>query len=142
MEIKAAWKPDKTYSFVIDSAAFTDLNGTSNDSTAINFKTLKENFYGSLEINLDIEPADGILIIMGETDNVLQQIYLENSNGHFFKYMKPGKYKLKYIVDGNSNKKWDSGNYLKGVHAEKVHIYQGVITIRSNWDQGIEWKFN
>lgn len=142
LEIKADWKPDKFYSLVLDSASVSDLIGRSNDSIKVTFKTLKEEYYGSLEINLDIEPADGILIIMDEANKVKEQVYLKSSNTHYFQYMEPGKYKLKYIVDGNSNRKWDSGNYLKAVHAERVHIYQGTITVRSNWDQAIEWKMN
>jgi predicted ATP-binding protein involved in virulence len=142
IEIIADWKPDKNYTLVTDSASFTDLNGRTNDSTFLTLHTLKEEYYGSLEINLDIDPADGILIIMDETNKVKEEIYLASSNSHYFQYMEPGKYKLKYITDDNSNRKWDSGNYLKSVHAERVHIYQGTITVRSNWDQAIEWKLN
>ena len=142
LEIIADWKPNKKYTLVLDSAVLTDLNGKSNDSTYFTFQTLKEEYYGSLEINLDIEPGDGILIIMDEANNVKEQVYLSSSNSHMFPYMEPGKYKLKYIVDSNANRKWDSGNYLESVHAERVHIYNGTISVRSNWDQAIEWKFN
>ena len=138
--VRAAWKAESNYVLIFDSASLSDITGRIIDSTTLSFHTLKEQEYGSLEINIDIQAGDGLLLIMNEAGKVLEEVVLSGVNSHSFPYMDPGTYRLKYIVDDNANGKWDRGNYLKGKHAEKVFIYQGSITIRSNWDQVIEWK--
>ena len=89
-----------------------------------------------------MESRQGILQILGKDGSVNRQVYLDRQAEHYFEYLHPGEYSLKYMIDENGNGNWDPGNYLKMRHAEKVFIYQGTITIRSNWDQIIEWKLN
>ncbi|MEQ9063287.1 MAG: Ig-like domain-containing protein [Vicingaceae bacterium] len=140
LTLAAAWKADQSYLLVLDSACLEDISGRVNDSLALPLKTLRSEEYGSLEINLNMAPQDGILFLMDEGKKVVKEVVLKGVNSYYFAYLRPGKYRLKYIVDQNSNGSWDSGNYLKGIHAEEVFIYQGTLTIRSNWDQAIEWK--
>lgn len=142
LTIKSDWQEEKNYKLIMDTAAFTDINTMSNDSTVRAFSTNEVSYYGTMEITLEGLISDyGILIIMDKNANIIEQVYLENKSSHFFKYLHPGEYYLKYILDLNKNERWDAGNYLEKRHSEPVFIYQGSITIRSNWDQVIEWKF-
>ena len=51
----------------------------------------------------------------------------------------PGKYQLKYIVDNNQDRIWNTGNWESRILSEKVANYPSEITIRSNWDLELEW---
>lgn len=142
LTIQSNWKENQSYSLIIDSAALVDLNGQANDSTFQKFNTPKQTYYGTLDINIGVpEFSDGILILMDKGGKDLESKILKKSNKYYFPYLEPGEYRIKYISDSNGNGVWDPGNYLNGTHAESVKIYHGLITIRSNWDQVIEWKF-
>ena len=51
-------------------------------------------------------------------------------------------YQLKYILDANSDGKWNTGNWQEKIQAEKVVNYPNEITIRSNWDLELEWNLD
>ena len=53
---------------------------------------------------------------------------------------KPGKYKIRLILDRNGNRKWDTGDLGKSTQPEEVVYYDGVIEIRSNWDMEEIWN--
>jgi len=143
IEIIADWQEEKKYNLILDSACFIDMYGLANDSTVQSFDTYERNYYGTLEITLDIRDEEsGILQILDGKDKIVKEVYLRGINGHYFEYVHPGEYKLKFILDQNKNGRWDAGKYLQHIHAETVKIYQGKIKIRSNWDQTIEWKFD
>ncbi len=141
--ISTDWTEKRKFRLTFDAGAFKDVNGLSNDSTSKLIVTRERKFYGTMDISLDgLEPGKGILILLDKKGNVVEKVLIDNKENHYFEFLNPGEYLLKYIVDENENGKWDPGDYLAGKHSEPVFIYQGSITIRSNWDQVIEWKFN
>lgn len=142
LTLKTNWEEKSNYRLSLDSSAFTDVYNLSNDSLIKTFSTQEISNYGTLDISLlGVEKGNGILSILTKNGNIERQVNLQDENKYFFENIYPGEYLLKYIQDDNGNGKWDPGNYLKKKHAEKVFIYQGSITVRSNWDQVIEWKF-
>ena len=142
LTIVADWKEKRNYKLITDSAAFINIEGMANDSTVRAFSTNEANFYGTMDITLSgFKGHTGILFLMDKNEKIVESVILDNKLNHFFEYLRPGEYYLKYIIDENANGKWTAGNYLQKRHAEPVFIYQGSITIRSNWDQVIEWKF-
>lgn len=142
LTIDADWKENRNYKLIMDSAAFINIEAVANDSTVRAFSTNEANFYGTMDITLSgFSGHTRILFLMDKNEKVIESVILENKLNHFFEYLRPGEYYLKYIIDENANGKWTPGNYLQKRHAEPVFIYQGSITIRSNWDQVIEWKF-
>ena len=57
-----------------------------------------------------------------------------------FDYIVPGDYNLKIIHDINSNKKWDTGDYLKHIYPERVVAYPRKQTVKSKWKVDVLWK--
>ena len=55
-------------------------------------------------------------------------------------YIVPGDYNLKIIHDINSNKKWDTGDYLKHIYPERVVAYPRKQTVKSKWKVDVLWK--
>ena len=51
-----------------------------------------------------------------------------------FTGLEPGTYKVKVIYDNNENEKWDTGNYLKKIQAEKVSVLPKEIKILADWE--------
>ena len=48
--------------------------------------------------------------------------------------MKPGKYRVRAIVDENRNGMWDTGDFSAGIQPERVVYLPKTLDIRANWD--------
>lgn len=132
---------DSSYMLEILPNAFQDMYGRSLKDTIrkkMDFNSLKD--YGLLEVQVDLPEKNAPLIIqlLNKQGEVLRSAPLTN-NTIKFTYLKPEKYRLKLILDSNNNAYWDTGDYAKGVQAEKTFIYNEDIQIRSNWDKEIKW---
>lgn len=57
-----------------------------------------------------------------------------------FDYIVPDEYTLKIIHDRNSNKKWDTGDYLQHIYPEKVIAYPRKQNVKSKWNVDVTWK--
>jgi hypothetical protein len=135
-------KESKSYRFAFFPGSFTDIFGLTNDTLKTEFKTKESKEFGTLAFSLDLPESTGqyILQLMDENENVMRDDYFPSSRKVSYPLLKPGKYKMKLIVDGNKNSHWDTGNYLKHIQPEKVMYYPDIITIRANWDLDLQWK--
>jgi len=136
------WKEGATCQLYIPPATFTDIFDLGNDTIKIDFKTREAKYYGSLKLNVKIPTVNKSYIfqLLDEKENVLQIDFIKKSQELSYEYLHPKKYKLKIIVDENSNEKWDTGNYLKHQQAEKIFYNSELINVRSNWDLELEWE--
>ncbi len=141
-EIIYDWNPDESYHLMIEDSAFSDLGGTYNDSTSINFKVRRMEDYGILILNVTLPDTSGSYIIqlMSDKEIILRQYSVTSSGLVRFDYLMPGNYKLKAVFDANSNGKWDTGNYRKNSLPEQVEYYIPALNIRANWDLQEEWQ--
>ena len=69
----------------------------------------------------------------------MQQV-VTKSNTALFKYVKPGTYFLRMIVDANMNGKWDTGEYGSDLQPEQVYYYPKSIACRAKWDIKQTWN--
>lgn len=134
-------KENTNYHLFIPPGTFTDIFGLSNDTIKIDFKTREEKFYGVMKLKVTIPETKGnyIVQLLDEKESVVRENSINKTGTINYEYLYPQKYKLKIIVDENNNGKWDSGNYLKNIKAEKVIYNNELITIRSNWDLDLDW---
>jgi 5-hydroxyisourate hydrolase-like protein (transthyretin family) len=132
---------DYKYELIVDSLAISDIFGQYSLPQTFKFRIPEESEYGVLAINIngDIEPETIIELIDKSKKTVWQRVY-PDSKTISAKTLKPGAYTLRLYVDSNRNKKWDTGNYYKGIQPEFVVPYGKDITIRANWDTEITWN--
>lgn len=140
-ELHHDWKENTDYRLMIPPGTFSDIFEMSNDSFLVSFKTQKKNFYASLSLKINMEEeSPKILQLLDEKNSVVREIFLEKGETKVsLNHLKAGKYKLKLILDENSNKTWDTGNYIKSLQPEKVILYKKDIDLKANWEQEIEW---
>ena len=84
------------------------------------------------------EANTNYLVQMIQNEKVVAESSEENKEV-VFEFLKAGKYKVKVILDSNQNGRWDTGNYIKNQHAEKVYFLPSEYEIRANWSHEIEW---
>lgn len=139
--IKATWIPGDEYRLTIDSASMSDIYGLYCDSLSFKFNITKLDKYGTLYINIDSVPKNGLLQLLSGKDNtVARQLYIPSNGKAAFKYIKPGTYKLRILIDSNRNGKWDTGSYEKKMQPEQCIYYMENISVRANWDIKIDFE--
>jgi uncharacterized protein (DUF2141 family) len=141
-ELSYKWLEKEAYKLLIEDSAFCDLSGLCNDSITFVFKVRALEDYGILLMDITLPEKSGqyIIQLLDEKANVIQEKILTSSGLYRFEYLKPGNYKLKAIIDANSNEKWDTGKYKKNLLPERVEYYTLPLSIRANWDLQEEWK--
>lgn len=141
------FKPNTNYHLFIPPGTFTDIFGLTNDTLRIDFKTREEKYYGTVKLKVNFQSDSTgktkhnyIVQLLDEKENIVREDLTKKGETIHYEYLYPQKYKLKIIVNENSNDKWDTGNLLEKQQPEKVIYYSELITIRSNWDMDLEWK--
>ena len=143
VQIDYSWKDEMNYRLYIPDSTFTDIFGNSNDSTVLKFSTKPKDEYGTLIVNASVPDTTKNYIInllsKDEKTNYKTTVIRRDTTLKF-KFLDPGKYKLKTIVDRNKNNVWDAGLYIKHEQPEEVIYYEDVIEIMANWEIEYDWK--
>jgi len=129
------WKEDHPYRLIIPDSVFRSINGHSNDSLVVSFRTHALRDFGSIQMTISIkDPSDYIIQLLDEKENVLERNIISASGKVKFDYLPPGKYSIKAIFDRNRNGRWDTGRFSRKIQPEKVQYFQKIIEVRANWD--------
>ena len=57
-----------------------------------------------------------------------------------FRYIAPGEYMIRILIDENENGKWDTGNYAEHIQPEQFIYYMGKINVRANWEIKVDFE--
>ncbi len=140
--IDKEWIPGGKYELSIDSASIVDIYGLHNGPirSSITIKEIED--YGIVYIKI-IDPQDNWLVqVLNKNDDVVQQRRCPASGKIGFRYLNPGQYMFRIVVDENDNGQWDDGNYYERIQPEKLIYYHEKVTLRANWDGLVEWNPN
>jgi len=136
--IKNKWEAGVKYEMIIDSAAIHDIYGLTNDSIIATFGVKPLESYGKIFIEV-IDPQDNWLIqVLNRNETVVQQAYAPASGKIGFRYLNPGTYMIRIVVDTNRNEQWDIGNYYERIQPEELIYYPDQINVRKNWELDLE----
>lgn len=132
--IKNEWEPGVRYEMIIDSAAIYDIYGLNNDSINSQFTVKSLDSYGLMRIQILNHQSNWLVQILNRKDAIVQQAYIKRKSGKIgFRYLNPGEYMLRIIVDENMNGQWDSGDYYERIQPEKIMYYPYKVPIKKNW---------
>ncbi|MBP7168957.1 MAG: Ig-like domain-containing protein [Bacteroidales bacterium] len=139
------WKPNTSYKLNVLPGAFEDYTGQTNDTLMLEMIGADPEKYGILRINLTGVSKSAVVELLSEKGIPVDARTIQGNGIVEFSFVKPGKYRLRFIDDSNSNGKWDSGSYLKRIQPERVIYFtdektKGVINIRANWDSELQFS--
>lgn len=130
------WKPGSTYSLRVLPHTFELYNGHPLDTLRLSLKGIKAEQLGELKLNLTGFDTPVMAELLTEQGKLSDRRAASN-NIVEFKYIQPGKYKIRLIEDANGNQQWDAGHYLKGVQPERITMYEAegseLINVKANW---------
>jgi len=132
-------KENGKYHLLILPGAFKDMFGFINDTIRYNFSLRELKYYGTLKLNLHAPAGTYVMQLLDEQDGIVREAQPGGQKELYFEYLPPGKYHMRLVYDANKNGRWDSGDYSKHLQPEQVIYNTQPITIRSNWDQEVDW---
>ncbi|WP_378186214.1 Ig-like domain-containing protein [Aquimarina sp. W85] len=126
---------NQAYTLKVLPNAIKDFMGNVNDSLSFSFSTKKITDYGKIFMDLENVTSFPLIIqLIDDKDNLISEKYIEKLRTITFEYLKPGAYDIRVILDTNANKRWDTGNFLKGIQPEKIIYFPTTIDVRANWE--------
>lgn len=139
--IKHPWEFEASYRISIDSAAAKTFAGEPSAPVDKEFKIQKEDYYGTIVLDMKEVPGNSILQLLKNTEaeEVLKQEFIKKNGLVRFTFVKPEKYKIKLIVDRNQNDKWDTGDFDGWEQPERVVYFSKILKIRSNFEIRESW---
>ncbi|HPE40787.1 MAG TPA: Ig-like domain-containing protein [Bacteroidales bacterium] len=134
--IPYTFEPKTGYEILFRDSLFFGWDGTTNDSLFVKFTTKNERDYGSLTMTYNVPEGEinYVIYLLDETKKVIQQNTISKSQLISYRNLTPGSYKIKVIVDRNSNGKWDTGSYKNKTQPERILFFEKPISIRAFWD--------
>lgn len=130
------WESEEKYTLQIDSAAFTNIFGITSRKSTTKFSAREEDYYGTVNLKFTGVEMPVIIQLLTNSDDekVVFNKTISNDGNVQFDFLKPEKYKVKFIYDRNGNGKWDTGSYQDKTQPETVSYINEVIKVRSNWE--------
>ncbi len=123
--------------------AIEDLFGNVNDTLKYSATTKNSDIYGSIYLTLkNIESYPYILELLDKKEELVYREYVTDKSYFKLENLSPDEYIIRVIYDTNSNKKWDTGNYLNKTKPEKVLYRKSIIELRANWEINEEFNLN
>jgi len=140
MEIAHEWQLGAEYNLEIDSAAISDIYGTSSNTVKMNLKVKNEEAYTKLSFALGgMSGKNAVVQLLNSSGNPVKQAVSTTGQVEFL-YVEPGSYFLRMFIDENGNGVWDTGNYDADQQPEPVYFYHEPIECKAKWDVNQRWN--
>ena len=137
--LDADWEEGGSYMLIAQDSSFFDSFGFTNDSLALSFSILEENYKGKLL--LDLVNLSSYQVDVISTKGVVVHSINTSSSEKSSIDLAPGSYGLRAFVDRDQSGDLSAGVYPNN-QAEYYIYYPGQIKIKSGWDTEIQWTLN
>lgn len=133
------WNQEKKYQLSIDSAAFYDIYGATNDSIGRDFSIVSEDKFSTIFLNISNLKSNAVVQMMNASLEVLETQEIKSDEELGFYYLKPNKYYFSLFYDTNNNGKWDPGSYEENRQAEEVRFFPKAIVTKAYYEMEENW---
>lgn len=139
IHIKSSFKEGKKYSLTVPKESISSFYETIAKSYRFDFESDKMENYGTFVLTITNAPSQKFWVqLLSENGTVAYSRY-GTENVLTFNSLKPGKYKLRILVDNNENGIWDSADFGKLEFAEDVFVFEKPVEIRPLWEVRETW---
>ena len=136
--IVAALRSGERYRIRLRDSLFTDIYGTPTDSLVF---TLNPKDYGTLKVKMNNMTGKPLVVeVLDNRDTVVAHKLLTNTDSELiFTHLKAGDYRLRAVVDADSNGRWTPGDYRLGRQPEECIVYDKTLQLREKWEMEEQW---
>ena len=122
---------EKQIKFNLRTGSFYSTENDTSKTRPLMYSVKDESKTGGLRGLVRTSAENFILEVLDEK-YVLEQS-LKNPSKFEFKFVKPGKKKLRLIIDANGNGKWDGADFDERRRAETVYIFEPEAELKPGW---------
>lgn len=137
--ITSDFKEGKKYSLTVQRGTVSSFYETIEKSYRFDFEADKTENYGSVNLMIENAPLTKFWLQLLTENNTVEYSAYTNSYNHTFKAVKPGRYRIRVLVDQNENSIWDAADLLSGTFAEEVYVFNKIIDVRPLWEIRESW---
>jgi len=112
--------------------AFVGIESDSIEQQSYKISFLDPSKHGIIKGQVLNANSSFIIQLTDEKYKVIDTLY--NQKEYTFRYVKPGKYRLRLIIDENNNRQWDPGNPLTFKKPEAIIFLEELLTVKANWE--------
>lgn len=138
-QIDGNWEEGKTYVTFIDSGKVHSIYGAANDSTILRFRMKEKSEYGNILLKLSNLPKENVIIELVDKESTIRREYPKDNQVEF-KFVKPGSYAARLIVDSDKDGDWTTGDYNGLKQPEEVFFFEKLLSVSANWDYEEDWE--
>lgn len=145
-KIQSEFKPETTYTLILQKAAITDNAQRVNDSIAYQFTTSSIEDYAQLNMKLFFPKKENYIIMLLNTkeqivDERRVEFALNSTSEKIIEYKNliPGNYFMKVVEDVNKNGLFDTGDYFLKNQPETIFVNPLPIKLLAGWEIENEW---
>ncbi|MBW3545506.1 MAG: DUF2141 domain-containing protein, partial [Bacteroidetes bacterium] len=121
------------FNLIIPKGRIISIESDTTDIQDVSFRIASESTTGLISGTVNTT-EEQFLVQLIRSDNMKIVQQLKNTRKYTFRYVEPGDYLIRIIIDRNRNGQWDPGNINTMEPAEKVFISDQPITIKANWE--------
>jgi uncharacterized protein (DUF2141 family) len=131
-------KSGEQYRVRLAEGLFTDLYGNRSDSLVF---TLTPKDYGTLSIDIDNRMGAPLVVeVLDSRDTVVQLSTLNTQQSTLkFLHLPSGDYRLRAVVDADSNGRWTPGDYRRQRQPEQSVLFEKTLSLREKWEMEERW---
>ena len=130
-------KSGEQYRVRLAGGLFTDLYGNRSDSLVF---TMTPKDYGTLSIDIDNRMGAPLVVeVLDSKDTVVVSQALARSGNLRFLHLPSGDYRLRAVVDADSNGRWTPGDYRRQRQPEQSVLFEKTLSLREKWEMEERW---
>ena len=130
-------KSGEQYRVRLAGGLFTDLYGNRSDSLVF---TMTPKDYGTLSIDIDNRMGAPLVVeVLDSKDTVVASQALARSGNLRFLHLPSGDYRLRAVVDADSNGRWTPGDYRRQRQPEQSVLFEKTLSLREKWEMEERW---
>ena len=116
----------------INKDAFTSVLGDTISVATITYPIADPENFGLVRGRVITKEPHYILELLDEQKTVVRR--LRDVADYTFQIIKPGRYRMRLIIDTNNNNKWDTGRYEFRIPAEPIIYLRDVLIVKQNFE--------
>ncbi|GAA4456599.1 Ig-like domain-containing protein [Nibrella saemangeumensis] len=125
----------------LEEGAFMSVLEDSLKKTVFTYRILNPEDFGLLKGQVVSNAPNYIVELVNESGKVISREV--NSKTYTFRNVRPGRYRLRLVIDRNNNGRWDTGNYQLKQEAEPIIYYPSIIQAKADFQfEGVDLEYS
>ena len=130
------------YKMTLLPNCLTGIKEAKKDTSIVNFVISNNTNLSTLELNVINIPYPNSIVQIIQNKQVVKELRVSGKKLEYsILRCKPGEYEIKLIGDLNGDGYWTIGNIEQKVLPEPIVDYNGVLQLKKNWTNNIQWDF-